>query len=104
MPVIKLLLLCLFFFPVQVIQAEDSGLAEFSREKLPLTFRGFPCTIDCSGHKAGYQWAERKSIDREENCGGKSNSFIEGCTAWVRAQRQEDSNAPEPPSSLPEND
>lgn len=46
-------------------------------------FHGYPCTQDCSGHKAGYAWAEKKGITERENCGGKSNSFIEGCFAWV---------------------
>lgn len=26
------------------------------------TFGGYECTIDCSGHKAGYEWAEAKGI------------------------------------------
>ena len=46
-------------------------------------FHGYPCTDDCSGHEAGYEWAERKSIDSVEGCGGNSNSFIEGCRAYV---------------------
>ncbi|CAI2934314.1 MULTISPECIES: hypothetical protein [Aminobacter] len=47
------------------------------------TFMGYPCTVDCSGHEAGYEWAERKGIDDESGCGGNSNSFIEGCRAYV---------------------
>lgn len=27
-----------------------------------LTFFGSPCTKDCSGHKAGYEWAKRKGV------------------------------------------
>jgi hypothetical protein len=46
-------------------------------------FHGYPCTQDCSGHEAGYEWAERNGIDDEGNCGGNSNSFIEGCQAYV---------------------
>lgn len=49
-------------------------------------FHGYHCTQDCSGHKAGYAWAEKKGITERENCGGKSNSFIEGCYAWVEGQ------------------
>ncbi|MES9948977.1 MAG: hypothetical protein ABW118_08465 [Candidatus Thiodiazotropha sp.] len=52
-------------------------------------FHGYPCTQDCSGHKAGYAWAEKKYITKRENCGGKSNSFIEGCYAWVEDQAGE---------------
>ena len=49
-------------------------------------FHGYPCTKDCSGHKAGYEWAERKGIDDPADCGGKSNSFTEGCRAWAEEQ------------------
>lgn len=47
------------------------------------TFQGYECTSDCSGHKAGYEWAKEKSIEEYSNCGGHSNSFIEGCKAYV---------------------
>jgi hypothetical protein len=65
----------------------------------PDTFHGDPCTSDCSGHQAGYDWAERHDIDDEDNCGGNSESFIEGCKAYVREQQgmntDEDSDEPE---------
>lgn len=48
------------------------------------TFRGYQCTVDCSGHEAGYQWAEENSIDDEDDCRGNSESFIEGCKAYVQ--------------------
>ena len=48
------------------------------------TFHGYECTDDCSGHKAGYDWAKRKGIDSPDDCGGKSNSFIEGCKAYAQ--------------------
>ncbi|NJK70654.1 MAG: hypothetical protein HC932_00060 [Thermales bacterium] len=41
------------------------------------------CTVDCSGHEAGYKWAEDNYIDDENDCGGNSNSFIEGCEEYV---------------------
>ena len=50
-------------------------------------FHGFDCTVDCSGHQAGYDWAERHDITDEDNCGGNSESFIEGCKAYVREQQ-----------------
>lgn len=49
-------------------------------------FHGYPCTQDCSGHKAGYEWAKKKNITKRDYCGGNSNSFIEGCYAWVEDQ------------------
>jgi hypothetical protein len=47
------------------------------------TFHGYECTDDCSGHEAGYQWAEDNGIVDENDCGGNSNSFVEGCYAYV---------------------
>jgi len=60
-----------------------------------LDFKGYPCTIDCSGHEAGYKWAEEKDIDDPDDCGGNSESFIEGCQAYAKEQQiesDEDSN------------
>ena len=48
-----------------------------------LVFHGYPCTQDCSGHEAGYEWAEEEGIDDEDDCSGWSQSFIEGCKAYV---------------------
>jgi hypothetical protein len=43
--------------------AGDSYIA-WSRDDLAqlneLTFKGSPCTKDCSGHRAGYEWSQRK--------------------------------------------
>jgi hypothetical protein len=55
----------------------------------PSTFAGDSCTSDCSGHEAGYNWAEEHGIDDESDCdtaGETSNSpsFAEGCRAYVR--------------------
>ncbi|MDR2311676.1 MAG: hypothetical protein LBE54_11890 [Brucellaceae bacterium] len=47
------------------------------------TFGGYSCTDDCSGHQAGYDWAESNGISSEFDCGGNSTSFEEGCKAYV---------------------
>jgi hypothetical protein len=53
------------------------------------TYAGFNCTVDCSGHEAGYRWAEQNSIDDEDYCpDGDSESFHEGCIAYVRGEPQ----------------
>lgn len=57
------------------------------------TFKGFLCTGDCSGHQAGYDWAEDNGITDESDCDGNSNSFNEGCQAWV--EENEPSSSPE---------
>ncbi len=49
----------------------------------PPTFGGNPCTVDCSGHEAGYEWAEKHGVTDPDDCGGKSQSFIEGCQSYA---------------------
>lgn len=51
------------------------------------TFHGYDCKGNCSGHEAGYQWAERRNITNEDYCTGKSISFIEGCRVYVEENR-----------------
>ena len=47
------------------------------------TFDGYECTDDCSGHQAGYEWAEEHDIDDDSSCSTASNSFNEGCESYV---------------------
>ena len=47
------------------------------------TFHGYECTDDCSGHEAGYQWAEENGICDENFDGGNSESFAEGVRAFA---------------------
>lgn len=61
---------------------EDSNLSN----QEPQTFNGYECTDDCSGHEAGYNWAEEKGITDLSDCGGNSNSFIEGCESYAEEQ------------------
>ena len=49
----------------------------------PPTFHGNTCTSDCSGHEAGYEWAEENGISDPSDCGGNSTSFIEGCESYA---------------------
>ncbi len=50
-----------------------------------LDFHGYDCTEDCSGHEAGYEWAEEHGITQDDvdNYSGNSNSFMEGMQAYV---------------------
>jgi hypothetical protein len=50
------------------------------------SFAGDGCTVDCGGHNAGYEWAERKGITDANDCGGKSWSFEEGCRAYAEGE------------------
>lgn len=51
-----------------------------------LVSHGRACTVDCSGHEAGYAWAEDNDITDPDDCDGNSQSFIEGCEAWAEEQ------------------
>jgi hypothetical protein len=53
------------------------------QQPIAATFHGYPCTQDCSGHEAGYEWAEENDITDPDDCGGRSDSFIEGCQAYA---------------------
>jgi hypothetical protein len=53
----------------------------------PPTFMGNTCTIDCSGHEAGYEWAEENDIDDPDDCDGNSDSFVEGCEAYAEERQ-----------------
>ncbi len=57
----------------------------------PDYFNGYECTDDCSGHEAGYDWVEDKDIQTYDDCGGNSNSFIEGCYSYVDENYGEES-------------
>jgi len=45
------------------------------------------CTEDCSGHEAGFLWAQDNDISDESDCGGNSQSFIEGCEQFVQERQ-----------------
>lgn len=52
----------------------------------PITSKNWVCMDDCSGHEAGYEWASEHGIYDPDDCGGNSESFIEGCQAWANEQ------------------
>ena len=54
------------------------------------TFGGNECTDDCSGHQAGYDWAEQNEVDDEDACDTPSQSFNEGCQSYVDDASDED--------------
>ena len=53
------------------------------------TFHSYTCTQDCSGHEAGYNWAEEHDITDPDDCPidpHNSPSFTEGCRAYADEQ------------------
>lgn len=80
--------------------AAESDHSSPTRRESP-TFAGSPCTSDCSGHEAGYNWAEEHGIDDESDCdtaGDTSNSpsFAEGCRDFVQENGTTDDTADDP--------
>lgn len=71
---------------VREYNSSSSSSEEYSSgssEEETLYYNGYECTDDCSGHEAGYNWAEENDIDDEYDCDGNSNSFNEGCISYV---------------------
>ncbi len=53
-------------------------------------FYNYECTgSDCEGHKEGFNDAKANNIQYASDCRGESQSYIEGCEAWVK-------NSPDP--------
>ena len=69
-----------------------------------LFFKGKRCTDDCSGHLAGYKWAAQFGATKEEICIGKSESFQEGCIAYVDDRKDEIASEERASKSLEEDE
>jgi hypothetical protein len=94
----KLIGLAILAIGALVYWSESSGSAhtDATQPQSPIvsspstgsTIEGYDCTSDCSGHEAGYRWAEEHAISDGDDCdtaGEHSNSpsFSEGCHAYV---------------------
>ena len=56
-------------------RAHCAGREKTDEEQLDeLSFHGSPCTRDCSGHRAGYEWYKRK----RQQPNSRSQSFNNG--------------------------
>lgn len=47
------------------------------------TYKGYSCSLDCSGHEAGYAWGEEYEICDTDYSNGNSESFNEGVRSWA---------------------
>ena len=61
---------------------------QVGRDLSGLTYRDLRGTAGCSsstcaGHEAGWRWAADHDIAAPDDCGGRSQSFEEGCRAWA---------------------
>lgn len=69
-------MLSTFWTDPEVKPDPDPELEQWRKKNFGL----FQCdTPACSGHSAGYRWAEEHQIDNWDDCTGNSQSFIEGC-------------------------
>jgi len=66
---------------------EMSIMRRKKRGPTRLQFKGYRCTKDCSGHKAGYNWAKRKGLNNMRDLPTEvNNSFKEGCMACIQGR------------------
>lgn len=80
-------------------QRSEAAQGENSSSAGGLTFHGYGCTVDCSGHEAGYNWAEEHDITDKDDCPidpHNSHSFTEGCWAYADGQSSEDNDQDSP--------
>lgn len=66
----------------------DSSVDNYSstREEEPEEYyesQGYDCTGDCSGHDAGYEWAQDNDVCDDSYSYGNSQSFDEGVQVYA---------------------
>lgn len=66
-------------------QARDDAREELEGTTYIDSGAPYGCTDDCSGHEAGFAWAQENEISDAADCGGDSASFREGCEAFTEA-------------------
>ena len=71
------------------VDARSAARIALNAESYQSTGSSYGCTQDCSGHDAGFEWAKDNDIDDDADCGGNSESFIEGCQTFVEALQEE---------------
>jgi hypothetical protein len=66
-------------------QAHESAQEQLSDASFEDVGDTSDCTEDCSGHEAGFDWARDEGVTDSSDCSGSSQSFVEGCEAYVSA-------------------
>lgn len=62
--------------------ARDAAVSDLSGRAFQDVGDTSRCTDDCSGHDAGWQWAQDNDVTDSSECSG-SGSFADGCEAYV---------------------
>lgn len=63
-------------------QAESEAIDDLEGTTYQDNLGSYGCTSDCSGHDAGFEWAQERELTDRYECSGNSQSFIEGCEAY----------------------
>ena len=71
--------------------AHDSAADALAGSTYEGTVGSYNCTDDCSGHNAGWEWAQAN----DEACAGESEPFDEGCRAYIDAVQKKVDDAEE---------
>jgi len=79
------IILLYYFFSSKSEKSPPTPLPYYSPNNYvsPRGSSSYSCTGDCSGHQAGYDWAEQHGITDPDHCAGNSDSFIEGCQEYA---------------------
>jgi hypothetical protein len=85
--------------PHVTMPSEDSTAAQGTP-----TFVDDPCTSDCGGSEAGYNWAKVHGINDDADCetaGETSNSpsFAEGCRGFVNGDEPDEDTTDDDPNN-----
>jgi hypothetical protein len=67
----------------QAYENADEQLSDANYEDVAGTSQ---CTEDCSGHDAGFEWARDHEVTDSSECGGDSQSFVDGCEEFANAR------------------
>jgi hypothetical protein len=62
--------------------AEEQAREDLQGSTYQENFGSADCTSDCSGHNAGFEWAQNRGLSDRSECSGNNNSFIGGCEAY----------------------
>lgn len=65
-------------------ETPGSGTPSTSSAEEYYESHGYDCTDDCSGHDAGYEWADENGICDEYYEDGNSDSFNEGVQTYAQ--------------------
>ncbi len=67
----------------QIEESSSSSISNVEESRDYYESKGYECTDDCSGHDAGYEWAEENDVCDADYDTGSSESFNEGVRVYA---------------------